>query len=222
MSYTEWAFDTALAVPAQLVSRDDREIDALVAASHSRSIYTKGSAASLNPLFVFPVTRSGGAPDQWFVRDPANDTPAYVAGDGGQLYEITEAFREMTINEAKARARDDLEDYYQAYSTSQFSAAGADFGAAPAQTITYLIIDTIIAKAEAAGGYSGGQIVFDLAGDGHPVQAAANWNGFWNQYENLFDEARSVAGTAIQDVKAATTTDEVRIIIAALPAIPGA
>lgn len=90
MSFNEWAYDTGQNVPAQLVSTDDREIDALVIGSFSTAVYTDGEVSALNDLDVYPTSRVDESHDVFDTPNPIQIT--YVASGGGLLYEIRQTY----------------------------------------------------------------------------------------------------------------------------------
>ena len=105
--YNEWAYDPAQASPAQLVSTNNRDIDALVEGSHSNGVYVNGSASGLNDFDAYPTTRIDNNPDpSFFAR--SSELTAYVAGDGGLLYEITGVYTELSLAEQKRSTQERL------------------------------------------------------------------------------------------------------------------
>ena len=116
---------------------------------------------------------------------------------------------------AKVKAKFDLGLYYQAYSTSQFTAGSDIF---PANNPTDFLVISEVLRLDPS---NSSQVVFDIEGDPHPVANAAAWANFWDQYVGIFDDARSITGTAWQNVKAATTEAGVQAVMDALPPIPG-
>lgn len=229
MSFSEWGYSATQALPAELVSTDPAAIDALVqrdtGATKSPNTYRESSAPTLNGFNVYPVSRTGAAPDEWFVLDPAADVPAYVAGI---LYDIQLGFREMTYQEAKSKARRDLGDYITAYRRSFFTAGGDTFSASDIFVTTYNSIGTFIQskwmEAQLAGDSTPVLVldfwILDVNDVEHQIVDVPGWNSFVNKWDNLWDDAQTHALTAWQSIKAGSTTADVRAAMAALPPIP--
>ncbi len=220
MTYTEWAYNTPVgdqSNPAQLVTTNWADISAQLDGQHAQG--AGSTAETLNALGVFPTTRIGDLPDQWHMRDEANDSFAYVAGDGGQLYQITQAWREMTYEEARRHARDILEDYYQRYSQSYFTIAGKWFAADAEQQCRYLRLDAFV-KDDVAAANPISYVVFDVAADANRFTSEGEWNSFFRKWKALDTEAQDKADAAWTAVKGATTTAEVKTIIDGLDPIP--
>ena len=122
---------------------------------------------------------------------------------------------EPSLVEAQETAKSRLALYYQAYSSSQF-VAGSDVFSAQ-NPISFLVIAEVLRIDPT----NTSQVIFDILGDPHPVADATAWGNFWDKYVDLFDTARGIVGQAWQEVKAATTYQEVKTIMDTLPPIPG-
>ncbi len=117
--YFEWAFDASQNTPAQLVSNDHQEIDALVGGSHSRGVYQDGFAINLNGLDVYPTVRIDNNPDPLFF-ERSSETTVYISGDGGTLYQITGVFTELPLTTQKASALPVADAQFQAFFVGGF------------------------------------------------------------------------------------------------------
>ena len=98
--YSEWAYDPAQASPAQLVTSEHDALNVAGSVSLSRGSYVNGDITALNDLDVYPTTRIDNNPDPAFFGR-SSETVAYIAGDGGTLYEITGVYTELSLAEQK-------------------------------------------------------------------------------------------------------------------------
>lgn len=223
MTNTEWSYSVGLMVPAELVSKDPAAIEALVQRDlggvRSLSMYRTATAAALNPLNACPAVRVGDAPDIWHVRDPGADTFALVPDGSGQAYQITQAYREMTYQEAKSQARGIIAAYLQSYRLSQFNAAGFTFSADADHSVVYNVLDTFIRT----NGTTIDYWIFDVDDIEHHFGTSAEWEAFTAKWRNLWFDAQEISLTAWQAIRdTSTTAAEVEAVIEGLPAIPGA
>ena len=101
--YFEWAYDAGQVSPAQLVTTNTNALNALIDGTLSRNAYVKTSATTLNDLDVYPVIRVDNNPDPAFF-ERSSETTLYIAGDGGQLYEITGVYTELSLGTQKGNA----------------------------------------------------------------------------------------------------------------------
>ncbi len=120
-----------------------------------------------------------------------------------------------SLAEVKETARDVLREYYNDYVRSQFDAGPDTYSAEDPVSLL------VIAEIMRVDPTNTSQVVFDIAGDPHPVTDLTVWGQFWNNYIDLFDEARDAAGQGWQDVKAAGDEDAVQAVLDGLPPIPG-
>ena len=226
----EYAYSLPKTTPAELVETNTSLIARLIERDTSilydGRILDQWTDPELNDKATYRTRRINSRPSRWYLRDFANDVFSYIldpGGSGGDVYNIDQAFVFMIYLDARRQARTELGEYYRAFVSSQFTAAGFTFLADPVSTVSYLVIAEIVRVDEAGAGYPQGdpQFVFDEDGKEFEVPTANDWNAFWNKYTGLFDEARDVTNTAWKDVQAATLTSEVEIIMDAMPPIPG-
>ncbi len=227
---SEYAYSLGQVTPAELVSNNNTLITDLITRDHDVNVspanLDQWSNTELNNVTTFRTRRLNSRPSRWYFRNFAGDTFQYIVDPGnppGDVYEITQSFEFITYASARRQARTELGEYYRAFVTSQFTAAGFTFLADVTSTVSYLVINTIVLRDDAGAGYPVGapQFVFDIDGLEFEVLTTADWEAFYNKYVGLFDDAREATNDAWTAVQAASLTSEVEIIMDNLPTIPG-
>jgi len=214
--YSEWAFDPGQASPAQLVSKNDRAIDALVDGDHARGTYVNGSAGNLNPLNVYPVQRVDVNPDPLFF-ERSSEIVAYIAGDGGLIYEITGVYTELSLAEQKGNAIPQAETNSVAFLNGGFfyddgGAGGLDlYDTDPPLRSLYAEIGV-----EANG--VGGSFSVDIR-DAGSVNHSLNdtkWHELYTEFFNHIVAAKEEGDAAALEIVAATNLAEIEAALAAM------
>lgn len=222
MAWNEWAVSAARQTPADSVVTDPEELNIITGGVKAKGTWRNGQSSYLNTEDVYPAVRTGDPPDDWSVRDATADTFAYIIDPDdivGDLYQITQGYRTMTYQEARAQARDILERYYRDYSQSVFQAGGKWFSAALDQQNAYLKTEVFVRR-DVATSTAISYVVFDVNDDANRFTTEAEWNGFLQKWQNLDKEARDKSDTAWTAVKNATTAAQVKAIIEGLDPIP--
>ena len=222
MAWTEWAVSGAQTVPAETTTTDTAALNTATGSVKADGTWRNGASSNLNTDDVYPAVRVGDPPDNWSILDATADAFAYITDPNdasGILYQITQGYRTMTYQEARAQARDILESYYIGYSQSVFQAAGIWFSAALDRQNAYIKTE-IFVRRDIANSVALSYVVFDVDDNAHRFTTEAEWNSFLNKWQNLDKEARDKSDAAWTAVKNATTTAEVAAIIDGLDPIP--
>lgn len=152
-----------------------------------------------------------------------------VQPDGRWL--TTEHFIDRTYQETKQLARNDLAQYIQDYRQSYFTAGGFTFPANVDRLTIYNTINTFATRQVRLNQEQPtplstpdvlleGVWIFDVEDQEFEIPTVGVWDTFVNKWDNLWRDATSIALTAWRDIRNATTTQEVRQIMNALPPIP--
>jgi len=212
--YSEWAFDPAQATPAQLVSRSTAAIDALVDGDHSSGTYVNGTAGALNVLDVYPTVRIDNNPDELFF-ERSSETVAYVAGDGGLLYEITGVYTEKSLAEQKAVGLSEASENSIAFLNGGFffdDGGGNDlYDTDPALRSLYAEIG--VEAVAVGGGFS--VAVRDAGSINHNLNST-KWAELYTEFFTLIVAAKEEGDAASLEIVAAANLAEIQAALAAM------
>lgn len=165
--------------------------------SHGPESVSQWDTPTLNKYMSYKELFVGQAPEppEWYVRDKPNDQAAYIPFEGGQGYQITQAWRQMTYAEARKRAKSILTQYYISYALSEFTAAGIPFNVtADSQMLWALdMIATLMDKVRNIEKSLTDPVHFPIAvidkdDNPHTVPDLDSWfepNGFYHKFRNL-------------------------------------
>ena len=214
--YNEWAFDAAQASPAQLVTKDTDALNALITGQLSPAGYIDGSIMALNALDVYPTIHIDVNPDPLFF-ERTSETVAYVAGDGGTLYEITGVYTELSLSAQKGNSFQQADINSAAFLNGGFFYDDAGGGGADlydSDAATRSLYAEIGVEAVAVGG----AFMIDIRDAGSVNHSFNNvkWLEAYNAFFNHIVLAKEEIDAAKLEIVAASNLAEIEAALAAM------